>query len=556
MKAIIIIIFLLVFFTLIAVDFHFAILGDRTGGADQEAFDQVIIEINRLHPDFVVTVGDLVEDGRLISDWDIPLKSLENLSCPIYFTPGNHDILDQDSAKLFYQKTGFPPYYSFDWENTHFTIMNNSTANAFENLEKEQIDWLIKDLALNFEKTNLFVFMHKPFWADGIAEAKPDSLHSLFMTYGVDAVFTGHWHQYAYDVFDGIEYYLVGSSGGGFGEENIDLGMFYQYLWCKIEEDKLYSSLIKSGNIYPQDFVNIKEEKLSYAIPRKLITTTTIDITDNKYTQELKIVNQTDNTIQEWLDLMVPENWKTSPEKFFVALEPDQSFIKKIYFDLVDNYYPLPQLVFNYPVGRGKYYNYNSPLNMARVINSVKVRTAPTIDGVFDEKEWIHGFIIKSLGNEKGTKAATNPSKFYFCHDHNNLYIGAVLTGRDLTYQERDHDSKVYEDESCGLLLSPDKNLYFIYYINPAGSVWDMRTDLNQESYDQDWNGEITAAVSVSDREWVFELKVPFEQLELPDKNKEIYLNFRRYQPDINESGLFIPTWSYNSANSGIIKLD
>ena len=118
-----VLIILLFAFTLIAEDnFHFSILGDRTGGADQEAFELVVKEMSNLRPDFVVTVGDLAEDGRILSDWDIPMETMKIFECPVYYTPGNHDIYDEASAKTFTEKTGNDPYYSFDYGNTHFII--------------------------------------------------------------------------------------------------------------------------------------------------------------------------------------------------------------------------------------------------------------------------------------------------------------------------------------------------------------------------------------------------------------------------------------------------
>ena len=42
-------------------DYHFAVLGDRTGGANQEAFLMVLRDIEMLQPDFIVAVGDIIE---------------------------------------------------------------------------------------------------------------------------------------------------------------------------------------------------------------------------------------------------------------------------------------------------------------------------------------------------------------------------------------------------------------------------------------------------------------------------------------------------------------
>ena len=45
-------------------NFHFSIIGDRTGGANPEIYDRVWREVDLLHPDFVVNVGDTIEGGN------------------------------------------------------------------------------------------------------------------------------------------------------------------------------------------------------------------------------------------------------------------------------------------------------------------------------------------------------------------------------------------------------------------------------------------------------------------------------------------------------------
>ena len=42
-------------------DFQFAIVPDRTGGDYRSAFTNALDKVNRMHPEFVITVGDLVE---------------------------------------------------------------------------------------------------------------------------------------------------------------------------------------------------------------------------------------------------------------------------------------------------------------------------------------------------------------------------------------------------------------------------------------------------------------------------------------------------------------
>ena len=47
-------------------DFHFAILGDRTGGANQAAFEIVVQEISSLRPDMIINVGDFIDSGNIL----------------------------------------------------------------------------------------------------------------------------------------------------------------------------------------------------------------------------------------------------------------------------------------------------------------------------------------------------------------------------------------------------------------------------------------------------------------------------------------------------------
>ncbi|MGH8338487.1 MAG: hypothetical protein ACRETL_17045, partial [Gammaproteobacteria bacterium] len=53
-------------------DFRFSIVGDRTGGAQPEIYGRVWREIDLLHPDFVINVGDTIEggdDARAQAEW-------------------------------------------------------------------------------------------------------------------------------------------------------------------------------------------------------------------------------------------------------------------------------------------------------------------------------------------------------------------------------------------------------------------------------------------------------------------------------------------------------
>src|SRR5204863_4942889 len=80
-------------------DFHFSILGDRTGRATPGVYESVWREVDQSHPAFVINVGDTIEggdDARAEQEW-LALRPLWDRykQYPLYFTPGNHDVFSE-----------------------------------------------------------------------------------------------------------------------------------------------------------------------------------------------------------------------------------------------------------------------------------------------------------------------------------------------------------------------------------------------------------------------------------------------------------------------------
>ena len=79
-------------------DFHFIIIPDRAGGERKGIFEQGLLKAARLRPDFIMSVGDLI-DGMWKRDIDLfraqwtELKSMVNkVEMPFFYVVGNHDI--------------------------------------------------------------------------------------------------------------------------------------------------------------------------------------------------------------------------------------------------------------------------------------------------------------------------------------------------------------------------------------------------------------------------------------------------------------------------------
>jgi len=231
-------------------DFRFSILGDRTGGAQPEIYGRIWREVDLLHPDFVINVGDTIQGGRdadLTQQWNELRPLFQRYShYPLYFTPGNHDVFNDTSQALYEKESKRPTFYSFDYQEAHFTVLDNSRTNG---LTDDQMAFLAKDLEANKDKRPKFVFFHRPYW---IAPLKLGSgefpLHQLAKKYGVEHIISGHGHVFVRIVRDGIAYMEVGSSGGNMTKaleqgQGFKEGRFYHHVWVRVKGSKAMMSV-------------------------------------------------------------------------------------------------------------------------------------------------------------------------------------------------------------------------------------------------------------------------------------------------------------------------
>ncbi len=196
--------------------FRFAILGDRTGEAQAGVFEQAWRETAAEHPAFVVATGDLIEgsdDATAAAQWQAVERILEPYrSFRLYAVPGNHDIWSEASERLYQRHTERPPHYSFDYENAHFTILDNSRS---EELPAGELSFLENDLKAHAAQPVKFVFFHRPSWLIAVAMQNPNfALHQLARQYGAQYVIAGHTHLLAHLELEGVTYISMASSGG------------------------------------------------------------------------------------------------------------------------------------------------------------------------------------------------------------------------------------------------------------------------------------------------------------------------------------------------------
>jgi hypothetical protein len=108
--------------------FQFAIVTDRTGGNRSGIFPTAINKLNLLMPEFVMSVGDLIQGytediDELNRQWDEFDGFIDDLKVPFFYVPGNHDITNKVMADLWEKRLG-KAYYNFIYKDVLFLCLN------------------------------------------------------------------------------------------------------------------------------------------------------------------------------------------------------------------------------------------------------------------------------------------------------------------------------------------------------------------------------------------------------------------------------------------------
>jgi 3',5'-cyclic-AMP phosphodiesterase len=216
-------------------DFRFAILGDRTGNAQPGVYEEIWREIDVEYPDFVVNVGDSIQGGQdstAAPEWQALRQLWNGYRYPLYLVPGNHDIWSAASREVYEKQTGHPAFYSFNYQNAHFVVLDNSAApDLSDSLPDDQMRFLERDLERNRDREPKFIFFHKPLWLVPVTlQNSRFAFHQLITKYGAVFVLSGHVHRYIRDRLDGVTYLAAPSSGGKLKGQGFDDGWFYGHV--------------------------------------------------------------------------------------------------------------------------------------------------------------------------------------------------------------------------------------------------------------------------------------------------------------------------------------
>lgn len=241
-------------------NFQFAVVSDRTGGHRPGVFNEAMDKINLLQPEFVMSVGDLIEgytedEDTLNQQWNELDSMLDKLQMPFFYTVGNHDMSNNVMHELWLKRNG-SDYYHFMYKNVLFLSLNTedppialgekalagqdrlmkmmakdpqgtqqmllerSKPRTKEGakpqpsevaISEQQLRYVEKTLQENADVRWTMVFMHKPAW-----EADNEQFEQIekMLADRPYTVIAGHEHYYSYSNRFGRDYLDLGTTGG------------------------------------------------------------------------------------------------------------------------------------------------------------------------------------------------------------------------------------------------------------------------------------------------------------------------------------------------------
>lgn len=240
-------------------EFQFAIVSDRTGGHRADVFSRAVEKLNLLQPEFVLSVGDLIEGGnkddkKLAAEWSELDGYVKRLRMPFFYVPGNHDYGHEKTARFWKEKFG-ASYYHFTYKNVLFLCLNTDDppGSGAGHLGEEQIAYARRVLAANRGVRWTIVAMHKPIWTS-------TRLHEsgwLDVEKALDdrpyTVFVGHVHRYHKFVRNGRSYYQLATTGGASKMRGLSYGEFDHLVWVTMKRSGPVLANVLLDAVLPED---------------------------------------------------------------------------------------------------------------------------------------------------------------------------------------------------------------------------------------------------------------------------------------------------------------
>lgn len=239
--------------------FQFAIMADRGGGIRPGVFERAVTAVNRMQPEFVMCVGDLIEgnpdtEAGLDAQYDEFEKIAAGFEMPFFYTAGNHDVGgDSPVAPIKpakWRERHGRSYYHFVYRDVLFLVLNSEDPTEGR-LSEAQREYFRGVLAKNRDVRWTLLFFHKPLWT---GQWGPDwkAMETLLVDRPY-TVFAGHTHNYLKYVRDGRSHYVLPTTGGSSKLRGPAEGEFDELVWITMTDEGPRVANILLDGLLPDD---------------------------------------------------------------------------------------------------------------------------------------------------------------------------------------------------------------------------------------------------------------------------------------------------------------
>ena len=234
--------------------FQFAIVTDRTGGHRPGVFPTAISKLNLLQPEFVMSVGDLIEGyttdtARIRREWEEFTGFIDQLQMPFFYVPGNHDYINETMAAAWKARFG-RDYYHFVYQDVLFLCLNSEERMRGAGrgyIDAPQLAYIQEALAANPKVKWTLVFLHQPLWDQEDAGLWPEV--ETLLASRPHTVFAGHRHRYVkHSRPHGGKYFVLATTGGGSSLRGPRFGEFDHVVWVTMtDQGPILANLLLDG---------------------------------------------------------------------------------------------------------------------------------------------------------------------------------------------------------------------------------------------------------------------------------------------------------------------
>lgn len=247
--------------------FQFAIVTDRTGGHRPGVFMDGVNKLNLMQPEFVMSVGDLIEGYTLDTielrrQWAEFESFVDALQMPFFYVPGNHDITNAVMEEVWLKRFG-ATYYHFIYKDVLFLCLNSEDqyrGAGRGTISDDQFEYIRKVLEEHQNVRWTLLFMHQPLWHQ--RDTKRWTEIEALLAKRSHTVYAGHEHRYVKDSRNNGKYFTLATTGGGSSLRGAKLGEFDHMMWVTMSDDGPIMANLDLQGIWSEDVVTRKTKDL------------------------------------------------------------------------------------------------------------------------------------------------------------------------------------------------------------------------------------------------------------------------------------------------------